>query len=167
MANRDAAEVDADIVARGFVVIARHVDDLRALAHLAQHLLDHIVVQLVPVPAAPQLPPVDDVADEIQIVGLGAAQEFEQRGGLAAGRAQVAVGNEDGAKVPRGHRRRPIHSVGARHLLPRRGNVAWRSHWSGVRVRPGTGGGPDGIALLNFVDNRQRHLIDRKAHARH
>jgi hypothetical protein len=34
----------------GFVVIARHVHHLTALACLAQYLLHHIVVALLPVP---------------------------------------------------------------------------------------------------------------------
>src|SRR4029434_3072595 len=74
------------------------IDDRRALARFAQYLLDHVVVPLVPVPAALELPPVDDVADEIEIARLGTAEELEQRAGLTARRAQVRVRDPDGAE---------------------------------------------------------------------
>ena len=41
----DAAEGQADILAGEFIMIARHIDDARALADLAQELLDHVVVR--------------------------------------------------------------------------------------------------------------------------
>ena len=47
----DAAEMRAVIVAQELVVIAGNVDDLGALARLAQHLLHEVVVRLRPVPA--------------------------------------------------------------------------------------------------------------------
>ena len=46
VADGDAAEVDADVVSRRLVVVARDVDDPRALARLAQHLLHDVVVRL-------------------------------------------------------------------------------------------------------------------------
>ena len=66
----DAAEMRAVIVAQELVVVARHVDDLGALARLAQHLLHEVVVRLRPVPARLQRPAVDDIADEIDGVGV-------------------------------------------------------------------------------------------------
>ena len=116
VADRDAAEREPEVVPRRLVVVAGDVDDLRALARLAQHLLDDVVVRLVPVPAALQLPAVDDVADEVQVVGFGAAQEFEQRPRLAAGRAEVGVGDEDGTE--------------SESIVPRaRGSEACRRQW--------------------------------------
>ena len=48
----DAAEAQADELARELVVVARHEDHARAVAHLAQQLLDDVVVRLRPIPAA-------------------------------------------------------------------------------------------------------------------
>jgi hypothetical protein len=59
----DAAEMQIGVVAQRLVVVAGHVDDPRPLASLAQHLLDHVVVALVPEPRFLQAPAVDDVAD--------------------------------------------------------------------------------------------------------
>ena len=74
-----AAELAADVVAQKFVVIAGNIDDARAFTSLAQELLDDVVVFLRPVPAAPQTPSVDDIADVRQIglgqVGMMKAQE--------------------------------------------------------------------------------------------
>ena len=77
-----------DVVAGELVVIAGHVDDLGALARLAQDFLHHVVVRLQPVPGFPQAPAVDDVADEIKLIGLGVLQEIEQEVGFAAARAE-------------------------------------------------------------------------------
>jgi len=98
----DAAEVGAEIVAQELVVVARHVDDARALARLAQELLHHVVVRLRPIPARAQLPAVDDVADQVDRLGVVPAQEIEQPLGLAAARAEMDVGDEQGAEPARG-----------------------------------------------------------------
>ena len=101
------AERHAVVVAQRLVVVAGHVDDARALARLAQQLLHHVVVALRPVPAALQAPAVDDVADQVDLVGVVVLQEIEQELGLAAARAQMNVGDEDGAVVI--DRRRRLH----------------------------------------------------------
>ena len=88
-----------EIVAQQLVVIARDIGDLRALARLAQDLLDHVVVALRPVPGLAQAPAVDDVADQIQAIRLGVFQEFEEKLGLAAARAKMDVGEPDGAET--------------------------------------------------------------------
>lgn len=51
--------------------------------------------------------PVHDVADQVQGVGIVAAQEVEQVLGLAAGRAQVHVRNPDRAISAGSRPRRP------------------------------------------------------------
>ena len=94
----DAAEVVVQKAARKLVVVARHEDHMAALARAAQQLLHHVVVRLRPVPAAAQLPAVDDVADQIQRFALVFFQKIEQRPRLAARRAQVDVGYENGAE---------------------------------------------------------------------
>ena len=71
------------------VVVSGDVDDRRSLARLAQDLLDNVVVSLRPVPSPPQLPPVDNVADEVQIRGFGVTKEVEKQRCLARRAAQV------------------------------------------------------------------------------
>ncbi len=90
----DAAEVLAAVLADALVVIARNEDDARALAHLAQQLLQHVVVRLGPDGAAADAPEVDDVADQIDRVGLGLLEEIEQQLGLRGARPEVDVGYE-------------------------------------------------------------------------
>ena len=108
LADRDAAEGEAQVVPGGFVVVAGDVDDGGALARLAQHLLDDVVVRLVPVPAPLQLPAVDDVADEVEVLRFGATQELEERARLAPGRAQMGVGNPDRAEPQPPEERRVV-----------------------------------------------------------
>ena len=98
----DAAEMGAVIVPQELVVIAGHVDDLGALARLAQHLLHEVVVRLRPVPAGFQRPAVDDIADEIDGVGIMAAEEVQQSVGLRAAGSEVDVGDKQSAKAPFG-----------------------------------------------------------------
>ena len=96
----DAAEMGAVIVAQEFVVIAGDVDDARALARLAQHLLHKIIVGLRPVPAGFQRPAIDDVADQIDRLGIVGAEKIQQPVGLRAAGAQVDIGDEQGPKAP-------------------------------------------------------------------
>ena len=77
------------------VVIAGDIDDARALAGLAQQLLDDVVVRLRPVPGTAQPPAVDDIADEIDRLGLVMAQEIDQELRLGRLRAEMDVGNEE------------------------------------------------------------------------
>ena len=90
----DAAEMAAVIVAQEFVVVAGNIDQPASLAHLAQKLLHHVVVGLRPIPALLQPPPVDDVADKIDRVGIVVLQEVKQKLGLTALGAQMNVGQE-------------------------------------------------------------------------
>ena len=80
----DAAEMRTVIAAQEFVVIAGDVDDARALAALAQHLLHHVVVRLRPVPARAQCPAVDDVSHQVYGVRVVVAEEIEQPLSLTA-----------------------------------------------------------------------------------
>jgi hypothetical protein len=109
--HHHASEVDAAEVARDLVVVAGHIDHLHALAGHPQDLLDHIVVGLRPVPAALQLPAVDDVADQIELLALHPLDEVQQHIGLAALGAQVHVADEHRAAAQNlgfgRHRRSP------------------------------------------------------------
>jgi hypothetical protein len=97
----DAPEVVAQVLARKLVVVSGHEHDARSFASLAQQLLHDVVVGLRPVPAAPQLPAVDDVADEVERLAVQGAKEVQQRLGLAAGRAEVDVGDPGRAHAKR------------------------------------------------------------------
>ena len=92
--NRDAAEPHAAIVAHDLVVVAGYEHEARALAGLAQELLQHIIVGLRPVDAAPDAPEIDDVADEVDARGVVAAQELEEGFGLAGLGAEMQVRDE-------------------------------------------------------------------------
>ena len=96
----DAAEMGAVIVPQEFVVIAGDIDDLGALARLAQHFLHEVVVRLRPVPVGLQRPAVDDIADEIDGIGIMAAQEVQQSVGLRAAGPEMDVGDKQSAKAP-------------------------------------------------------------------
>src|SRR5215831_8347873 len=83
----DAAHLQLRVVAQPFVMVARDVDDPRPLARLAQQLLDNVVVGLRPKPGTAQAPAVDDVADEIEMLGFRMAEKIEQEFRLAAARS--------------------------------------------------------------------------------
>ena len=67
------------------------------LARLAQQLLHHVVMGLMPVPASPEPPAIDDIADQIEIVGLGVLQKIEEEIGLAAPGPEMDVADPDRA----------------------------------------------------------------------
>ena len=92
----------AVIVPQELVVIAGNVDDLGALARLAQHLLHEVVVRLRPVPAGFQRPAVDDISDEVDGVGIMASEKVQQSIGLRAAGSEVDVGDKQSAKAPFG-----------------------------------------------------------------
>jgi len=104
----DAAEMRAVIAAQEFVVVAGDIDEPRALAALAQELLHHVVVRLRPVPRRAQRPAVDDVADEVDGVGVVPAQEIEELVGLAAAGAEMNVRDEERAILLRGEVRHEL-----------------------------------------------------------
>src|SRR4029077_20591043 len=95
----DTEDAAPDIVAQELVVIARHVDHARAVVDLAQHFAHDAALRLAPVPAL-DLPAVDDVADEIERVAFVVLEEIGEQLGLATARAQMGVGDEDGAVGP-------------------------------------------------------------------
>ena len=97
----DAAEMGAVIVAQELVVVAGQIDEAGAFAGLAQKLLHHVVVRLRPIPARPQLPAIDDIADQIDRVGIVIAQEVEQAFGLAAARAEMNIRNKESTEQTR------------------------------------------------------------------
>ena len=91
----DAAETQAVELTREFVVVAGHEDHPRAVPDFAQEFLDDVVMGLRPVETRAHPPAVEDVADEIERVGVVVAQEIEDELRLTAARAQMQVGKED------------------------------------------------------------------------
>ena len=85
--------------AEEFVVVPRNIDYARAFAGFAKEFLNDIVMRLGPVNAAPHLPDVDQVADDIQSLELVRPKEFEKRGGVAIACAEMNVGDPTGPKM--------------------------------------------------------------------
>ena len=59
-------------------MVARHIDDAGAFASLSEKLLNDIVVSLRPVPALTQLPAVDNIAHEIDRIGVIMLEKIKQ-----------------------------------------------------------------------------------------
>jgi len=59
--------------------------------------LDDVVVLLRPVNTAPQLPDVDQIADDVKRFTFVLAQKSQKRAGIGAARVQMNVGNPGGA----------------------------------------------------------------------
>jgi hypothetical protein len=57
-------------------------------------------MMLRPEPAGAQLPTVDNIADQINGIGIVISQKLEKLFGLAAACAEMHVGNKEGAKLP-------------------------------------------------------------------
>ena len=80
--------------AEHLVMVARHIQHARAAGGMAQDQLDHLVMHFVPVPGFAQAPAIDDVADQIEMVGAEGAEEMREEIASAAPRAQMRIGNE-------------------------------------------------------------------------
>ena len=93
----DPAEMHAGIAAQHLVMVARDQDDARAPVRHLQDAAHHLVMRVGPVPALFQPPAVDDIADQIERLALHPRQEIDQQFGVAARRAEMDVGNIEGA----------------------------------------------------------------------
>ena len=89
--NFDAAKGMAGEGPGKFVVVARYIDNMAALAGTAQKLLHHVVVALRPEPAAAQLPAVHDVPHQVQSVTGVLLQKIQQSIGLETWCTNVQV----------------------------------------------------------------------------
>src|SRR4051794_9908687 len=99
VANLYPTEVGTEVVAEKLVMIARKIYDTSAFAGLAKDLLDHVIVQLWPVPVSLQTPAINHITDEIKAIGLMAAMKAHQELRLAATRSEMRVGYEDCANA--------------------------------------------------------------------
>ena len=111
----DAAERRTAIIAHSLLVIAGNVDDAATLPHLAKQLLQHVVMRLQPDRAALHSPEIDDVADQVDSVGVMMLEEVEEGVGLRGAGAQMDVGDEK------------------RFISHRIGFVCWRENVVAVR----------------------------------
>ena len=95
----DAADLEAERqpVAEHLVVVAWDIQHLGAIAGVAQHQLDHLIVHAVPVPGFAQTPAVHDVADQEQILATEGAEKMGQEIASAAACPEMRVGDEDTA----------------------------------------------------------------------
>ena len=91
-------------------MVAGDVDHPGTFAHLAEQLLDDVVVGLRPIPTTLEAPTVDDVADEIDRLRVVMLEEIEDELVLATPRPKMQVGHEEGA----------IAGRALRHSDPRR-----------------------------------------------
>ena len=85
-------------IAQELVMVAGDVEDARALAALAQQLLDDIIVLLRPVPAAAQAPAIDDIPDEIDRIGIVILQEIQKKTGFRTFRTEMDIGKKKSAE---------------------------------------------------------------------
>ena len=95
LADMDVAENHAVVVTQQLVVVARYIGDPGAVLGLAEYRADHVVVQLWPVQSPFHLPDVDDVADEVEMITAGAAEELEEHLCVAAPESEMDVGDPD------------------------------------------------------------------------
>ena len=91
----DLAEIFPQEATEHLVVIAGQEHHLGALARLAQQLLQHVVMALFPGPGALHAPDIDDIADQVEIIGFRMLQKIEQILGLTSLSPKVNVGNPD------------------------------------------------------------------------
>jgi hypothetical protein len=108
-----AGEAAADPPAERLVVVAREVHDPGAPARAPQQSLHDLAMARRPEPFLLQPPAVDDIADQIEIIGLDMLQEIQETIRLAAPRAKMDVGDEHGPVPPgaRSRRSRPRRRV--------------------------------------------------------
>ena len=95
--DADVTKGDAEVVAQGFIVIARDENDPLAVPRAPQDLLHKGVLGLGPYDVAAHRPEVDDIADEEDVLRRVAAHEAKQTIGLARPGTEVNVGEEDRA----------------------------------------------------------------------
>ena len=93
----NATELVIGEAPREFVVVAGHINDAATLAPTPQQLLHHVVMRLGPKPTATQLPAVDDVAHQVQIVTGVVFEKLQKLNRLTTRRAQMQVRNENRA----------------------------------------------------------------------
>lgn len=95
------AEAHAEELLEEFVVVAGDERDACLLAVLAQQFLDQDIVFLRPEPFAPELPAVDEIADDVEVLAFRVAQEIEQLADLRVLGSEMDIGDPDRAVMIR------------------------------------------------------------------
>lgn len=95
------AERDPEELLQELVVVAGDKGDPRVLAVLAQQFLDQRVVIVVPEPFAAKLPPINEIAHDVEVGGFSVAEKLEQFFYLGVFGSQVDVGDPYGAIMHR------------------------------------------------------------------
>jgi len=94
----DAAEIHAGELAKHFVVIAGHIDYASAAFRPLHDAPDDVVVRIGPIEFLLHPPAIDDVADQIHRLAVGAVEEIDQQFGGAASSAQMDIADPDRAE---------------------------------------------------------------------
>jgi hypothetical protein len=81
---------------RKLIVVAGYKNHPVSLARTSQQFLNHIVVGLWPKPPAAQLPAIDDVPDQVEVLARVVPEKVQQSIGLAPWSAKVQVRDEYG-----------------------------------------------------------------------
>jgi hypothetical protein len=97
--QHDAAKIHIDKLLQEFVMISGDVNDLRFLAAFAKQLLNENILIVLPMPLRPQLPAVNEIADQVQVAAIALAQKLQKRIDLRVLGAEVDVGNPHGTKA--------------------------------------------------------------------
>src|SRR6202011_4695595 len=84
-----------------FVMVARDVNHMRAFACLPQNFLDDIIMRLRPVDSTPELPDIDQVANDVERSNVIIPQKRQQGQGIAGPCAKVNVRNPCGPETSR------------------------------------------------------------------
>ena len=76
---------------RKLIVVAGYINHTTPFARFAQEFLNHVVMCLGPIPAAAQLPAIDDVTHQVQVIAGVFFEKVQQSIGLAPRCTQVQV----------------------------------------------------------------------------
>jgi hypothetical protein len=74
-------------------MIARNIDDARALTRKLKNAPNNFIVRCGPEPALAQPPPINDVANQIQGLTFDRMEKVDQQIGIAPGRAEMNIRN--------------------------------------------------------------------------
>jgi hypothetical protein len=95
--DTDVSEDRAAVIPKKLVMIAGHVNHLRAAPGFSQNRAEDIIVRLRPEQPPFHLQDINDVADEIEEVAFKGVQKVEQAIGAAAPKSKMDIGNPDRA----------------------------------------------------------------------
>jgi hypothetical protein len=94
---RHQSEQGLDQIEAGLVMIARQELHAGATLTPAGDFFSYGLLRIVEIPRWAEVPPVNYIAHQIQLVRLMVAKEIKQGFGLASRRAQVKIGHPDRA----------------------------------------------------------------------